>query len=60
LDRRYEVTDLRKLRNEELHNLYCALSLITVTWAGHVAGMRRVVLYIGYGWTDIYTRSDAV
>jgi hypothetical protein len=35
--------DWRKLHNEELHNLYSASSIITITklrkmrWAGHVA-----------------------
>jgi hypothetical protein len=44
--KRDEVTgDLRKLHNEELHNLYSSPSIITVIksrrmkWAGHVARM---------------------
>jgi hypothetical protein len=46
--KRDEVTgDWRKLRNEELHNLYSSPNIIIMIksrrmrWAGHVAGMGR-------------------
>jgi hypothetical protein len=46
--KRDEVTgDLRKLHNEELHNLYSSPSIITIiksrrmTWAGHVVRMGK-------------------
>jgi hypothetical protein len=45
---RYEVTrELRKLHNEELHNLYSSPSIIRIKlarwmrWAGHVARMEK-------------------
>jgi hypothetical protein len=44
---RDEVTDWRKLQNEELHNLYCSPSIIRMIksrrkrWEGHVARMRE-------------------
>jgi hypothetical protein len=46
----------RKLRNEELHNLYASPSIIRMIKsrrmrrAGHVARMRRRGIYIGYWW----------
>jgi hypothetical protein len=55
--KRDEVTGgWRKLLNEELHNLYSSPSMIRVMksrrmrWAGHVAGMGRIVMHIGYWW----------
>jgi hypothetical protein len=55
--KRVEVTgDWRKLHNEELHNLYSSPSIIRMIkskrmrWAGHVAGIRRRGMYIGYWW----------
>jgi hypothetical protein len=54
---RDEVTgNWRKLHNEELHNLYSSPSIIRVItlrrmrWAGHVAGMGRRGMLIGYWW----------
>jgi hypothetical protein len=50
-----EVTgDLRKLHNEELHNLYSSLSIIRMIrsrrmkWTGNVARMRKGGIHIGY------------
>jgi hypothetical protein len=54
--KRDEVTKGRKLHNEELHNFYSSLSIITtmksmrMRWAGHVARMWRRGLHIGYWW----------
>jgi hypothetical protein len=52
-----EVTgDLRKLHNEELHDLYSSQSIIriiksrTMRWAVHVARMGRRGPRIGYWW----------
>jgi hypothetical protein len=54
---RDEVTgDWRKLRNEELHNLYSWPNMIRMIksrrmrWAGHVARMGRREMHIGYWW----------
>jgi hypothetical protein len=44
----------RKLHNEELHNLYCSLSIIRMMksrrrrWAGHVAHMGRRGMHIEF------------
>jgi hypothetical protein len=44
----------RKLRNEELHNLYSSPSITRmikskrVRWAGHVARMGRIGMHTGY------------
>jgi hypothetical protein len=53
--KRDEVTgDWRKLHNEELHNLYSSSNIITMIkskrmrWTGHVAGMGRRGIRIGY------------
>jgi hypothetical protein len=53
--KRDEVTgDWRKLHNEELHNLYSSQSIIRMIksrrmrWAGHVAGLGRRVMHIGF------------
>jgi hypothetical protein len=53
--RKDEVTeDLRKLHNEELHNLYSSPNIIRIMtsrrmrWAGHVARMGRREMHIGY------------
>jgi hypothetical protein len=54
--KKYEMTGWRKLHNEELHNLYSSPSIIRVikskrmSWAGHVARMRRSGTHIGYWW----------
>jgi hypothetical protein len=45
-----------KLRNEELHNLYCSTSIIgmiksrRMRWAGHVARMGRREMHIEFWW----------
>jgi hypothetical protein len=53
--KRDEVTGgWRKLRNEELHNLYSSPSIIKMIksrrtrWAGHVARMGRREMHLGY------------
>jgi hypothetical protein len=44
----------RKLHNEELHNLYCSLSIIRMiksritSWAGHLACMGRKEMLAGF------------
>jgi hypothetical protein len=52
--KRDEVTgDLRKLHNEELHNLYSSPNIIKsrrMRWIGHVARMGRGGIHIGYSW----------
>jgi hypothetical protein len=55
--KRDEVTaGWRKLRNEELHNLYSSPSIIRVIksrrmkWAEHVERMGRSGMHIGYLW----------
>jgi hypothetical protein len=55
--KRDEVTGgWRKLRNEELRNLYSSPGIIRIImsrrmrWAGHVARMGRGGLHIGYWW----------
>jgi hypothetical protein len=55
--KRDEVTGgWRKLHNEELHSLYCSLSIIRMTksrmarWAEHVARTGRRRMHIGYWW----------
>jgi hypothetical protein len=46
----------RKLCEEELHNLYRSPSIIRIIksrrmrWAGHVAGMGRIEMHIGFWW----------
>jgi hypothetical protein len=46
----------RKQYNEELHNLYCSPSIIRIVelkrvrWAGHVAGMGRRGMHMGFWW----------
>jgi hypothetical protein len=46
----------RKLRNEELHNLYSSSSIVRMIkskrmrWAWHVARMGRTGMHIGYWW----------
>jgi hypothetical protein len=47
------VAGWRKLHNEELHNLYCSPSIITMIksrrmrWAGHVARMEENRILVG-------------
>jgi hypothetical protein len=55
--KRGEVTGgWRKLRNEELHNLYSSPNIIKMikprrmSWTEHVARMGRRGMYIGYRW----------
>jgi len=54
--KRDEVTgEWRKLHNEELNDLYCALNIVRVIksrmrWAGYVARMGRVEAYTGFWW----------
>jgi hypothetical protein len=55
--KRDELTgDLRKLHNEELHNLYSSPNIIRmiksrrIRWAGHVARMGRRGMHTGYWW----------
>jgi hypothetical protein len=55
--KRDDVTgDLRKLHNEEFHNLYSSPNIIRmiksrrVRWAGYVARMERSGMLIGYWW----------
>jgi hypothetical protein len=55
--RRAEVSGgWRKMRNEELHNLYSKPNIIgaiksrRIRWAGNVARMERRVIHIGYWW----------
>jgi hypothetical protein len=46
--------DWRKLRNEELHNLYSSANIIRMIksrgmrWTGHVARLGRRGIHIGY------------
>jgi hypothetical protein len=53
-----EIGDLRKLHNEELHNLYSSPSIIRIIksrrmrWTGHVARMGRRGMHIGYWWAS--------
>jgi hypothetical protein len=61
---RHEVTGgWRKLHNEELHDLYSWPSIIRIIkirrirWAGHVAGMGRRGVHIGYWW-EIHKERD--
>jgi hypothetical protein len=55
--KRVEVTgEWRKLRNEELHNLYSSPNIIRMIksrmmrWAGHIARMGKRGMHIGYWW----------
>jgi hypothetical protein len=55
--KRDEVTGgWRKLRNEELHNLYSSSNIIRMIksrrmrWAGHIARIGRREMRIGYWW----------
>jgi hypothetical protein len=55
--KRDEITGgWRKLHNEELHNLYSSPHIIRrimsrrMRWAGHVAGMGRRGMHIGFCW----------
>jgi hypothetical protein len=57
--KRDEVTGgWRKLRNEELHNLYFSPNIIRMMksrrmrWAGHVARMGRTGMHAGYWWEN--------
>jgi hypothetical protein len=46
----------RELHNEELHNLYSLPTMIgmlksrRITWEGHIAGMGRRGMHVGFGW----------
>jgi hypothetical protein len=54
--KRDEVTEWRKLRDEELCDLYSLPSIIRIMksgrmgWAGHVARMRTRGTCLGYWW----------
>jgi len=60
--KRDEVTgQWRKLHNEELNALYCSPSIVRViksrmSWAGHVARMRRGKVYTGFWWGNLRER----
>jgi hypothetical protein len=68
--KRDEVTlDLRRLHNEELHNLYSSLDIIRMIksrrmkWVGQVARMGEERNHIGYRWVsqkgrDLYEDQD--
>jgi hypothetical protein len=63
--KRDEVTGgWRKLHNEELHDLYSSPSIIRIItsrrmrWAGHVAGMGRIGMHVGYLWESQKERDD--
>jgi hypothetical protein len=49
----------RKLRNEELHDLYCSPNIVRVLksrrmrWAGHVARMGRGAVHTGWWLGDL-------
>jgi hypothetical protein len=51
--------DWRKLRNEELNDLYCSPNIVRVIksrrmkWAGHVARMGRGEAYTGFWWGNL-------
>jgi hypothetical protein len=53
------IGGLRKLHNEELHNLYGSPSIIRMfksrrmSWAGHVARMGRRGMHIGFWWESL-------
>jgi hypothetical protein len=59
--RRVEMTgEWRKLRNEEINDLYSVPNIIGVIkkrrmrWAGHVARMRREEVHTGFWWGDLW------
>jgi hypothetical protein len=61
--KRNEVTwDLRKLLNEDLHDLYSSPNIFRVIksrrlrWAGHVARMGRGEAYTGFWWGNLRER----
>jgi hypothetical protein len=61
--KRDEVTgELRKLRNEELNDLYCSQNVFRVIkstgmrGAGHVASMGRAELHTGFWWGNLRKR----
>jgi hypothetical protein len=62
--KRDEVTgEWRKLRNEELNDLYCSSNIVRVIksrrmkWAGHVACMGRREVYTGFWWEHLSERN---
>jgi hypothetical protein len=61
--KRDEITrDWRKLRNEELNDLFCSPSIFwlvklrRIRWALHVARMGRNEVYIGFWWGNVRER----
>jgi hypothetical protein len=65
--KRDKVTgELRKLHNEELHDLYSLPSIIRIMkargirWAGHVARMGRIGTRIGCWWENQRERGQNV
>jgi hypothetical protein len=54
--KRDKIIGWRKLRNDELHNLYSSPNVIRmmksrkIRWAGHVARMGRRAMHIRFWW----------
>jgi hypothetical protein len=61
-----KLTDrrLKKLHNEELHNLFSSPSIIRVAksrrmrWAGFIARVLRKIMHIGYWWRSQKERDN--
>jgi hypothetical protein len=56
------IGEWRRLRNEELHGLFCSPNIVRVIksrrmgWAGHVARMERGEAHAGFWWGDLRIR----